>query len=334
MKLLSVLLALAGLLAVTALVGWFGMGEVWGATGAIGWDGFAWLVLAQAPLFAVLATAWTIIAQVAGSTRSVSRNFAVHLWGRMVRDSTGNCLPFTHMAGFLAGIRVVSLHGVSPMRAGASTVADVTAETVAQAIFAALGLIIMLLHVPQSPVTWPVAVGLMVILPCLGAFMAMQQGASRIFARLSRRIASDWFTATRERAQVLSAEFTLIYGHTGRLVACVLIHLLGWVGSGGLTWLSFRLLGAEISLADAVALDGVLHAITAIAFVIPGAVGVQEAGFVGLGAAFGIAPEAALAASLLKRARDLAWGVPVLLVWQLVELRRLKPQRGTRPSSG
>jgi hypothetical protein len=50
---------------------------------------------------------------------------------------------------------------------------------------------------------------------------------------------------------------------------------------------------------------------------------VQEAGYAGLGALFGIPPEISLGVSLLRRARDLALGIPILLIWQLVEVRRL-----------
>ena len=52
--------------------------------------------------------------------------------------------------------------------------------------------------------------------------------------------------------------------------------------------------------------------------------GVQEAGYIGLGALFGIPAELALGAALLRRGRDLAWGVPILLAWQWREVRRLR----------
>jgi hypothetical protein len=42
-----------------------------------------------------------------------------------------------------------------------------------------------------------------------------------------------------------------------------------------------------------------------------------------LGALFGFAPETGVAISLLRRARDVAVGVPVLLAWQAVEARRI-----------
>jgi hypothetical protein len=41
-----------------------------------------------------------------------------------------------------------------------------------------------------------------------------------------------------------------------------------------------------------------------------------------LGALFGVSPEASLALSLIRRARDFAIGAPALIVWQVIEGRR------------
>ena len=57
---------------------------------------------------------------------------------------------------------------------------------------------------------------------------------------------------------------------------------------------------------------------------IPAAIGIQEAGYAALVPLFGLAPETGLAISILRRARDIAVGVPVLLIWQLVEARRAR----------
>ena len=67
-----------------------------------------------------------------------------------------------------------------------------------------------------------------------------------------------------------------------------------------------------------------LHAIMALAFFIPGRVGIQEAAYTLLGGIFGIPPDIALSLSLLRRARDFVIAVPVLLVWQGLEARRLR----------
>jgi hypothetical protein len=48
----------------------------------------------------------------------------------------------------------------------------------------------------------------------------------------------------------------------------------------------------------------------------------QEAVYAVLAPLFGVGAESGLAISLLKRARDLALGIPILLVWQAVEGQR------------
>ena len=70
-------------------------------------------------------------------------------------------------------------------------------------------------------------------------------------------------------------------------------------------------------------IESLLYAIRTVAFAIPNAVGVQEGAYILLGSAFGLTPEMAIALSLLKRARDLAIGLPALGAWQALEGGRL-----------
>jgi hypothetical protein len=62
-------------------------------------------------------------------------------------------------------------------------------------------------------------------------------------------------------------------------------------------------------------------------FVIPAGIGVQEGGYVLGGSLAGIGAEAALAVALVKRARDLVLGLPILAWWQLEELRGVMRRR-------
>jgi uncharacterized membrane protein YbhN (UPF0104 family) len=72
------------------------------------------------------------------------------------------------------------------------------------------------------------------------------------------------------------------------------------------------------------------QALRSAAFIVPGALGVQEAGFLVLGTIFGLAPETGLSISLVRRIRELALGLPAILTWQLVEGRRLLHAAGER----
>jgi glycosyltransferase 2 family protein len=318
LKKLSIALAALGLVGGTVLVGWFGFGHVVEAVLSVGWGGFGILIAWQLALFAVLALAWAIIA----GRPNVA--LGVFFWGRMVRDSATTCLPFSPLGGFVLGARSITLLGVPWPLATASLIVDVTAEVLAQMVFALIGLCILIARDPYTPLAQPIAIGIGIAVAAMAGFIWAQQGAGAIFDKLGRRIAGHWFDDAQERVAVLQDEIGLIYGRTLRLALGSFIHLLGWIGTAVGTWIGFNLLGVDLDLDDAIAIEALLHAILAVAFVVPGYAGVQEAAYAGLGMLFGIPPDMALGMSLLRRAKDLAIGVPVLLAWQFLEVRRLR----------
>jgi len=318
-KKLPIVLALAGLLLGTVLIGWFGFGRVIAGMRRVGWEDFALIVGWQLVLFVVLGLAWDAI-----TPPRESRRPWIFVWGRMVRDAATNCLPFSLVGGFVFGARAVTLAGVSWSLATASTVVDVTAEFLAQLAFTAIGLGILLARAPHSSLAVPVEVGLGLAVMAGAALIWLQQGAAPVFARLGRRIAGRWFEDAQDRIEVVQTELGLIYGHSGRLALGFCVHLLGWLGTGVAGWITYRALGVLIDFDDALAIEALLSAMAAIAFLVPVNAGVQEAGYAGLGAIFGVPPELSLGVSLVRRARDLAVGVPILLIWQFFEMQRLR----------
>ena len=89
-----------------------------------------------------------------------------------------------------------------------------------------------------------------------------------------------------------------------------------------------RLIGHRIDFFSALAIEALLAALRSATVFVPAAIGVQEAGYAALMPLFGLGPEVGLAVSLLKRARDIVVGVPVLLAWQAVEGRRALAEAG------
>ncbi len=329
MKRLSYVLALIGLVISLLLVSYYGFGNVIAVVGRIGWPAFGLIVSWQIMLFVILGIAWDVITP----ARSVRRLWVL-VWGRMVRDASANCLPFSQVGGFVFGARAVTLHGVAWQTATASTVVDVTAEFLAQIAFACIGLGILLARQPGTGLAVPVEIGLgLAVMACFG-FIWVQKGAAPLFARLGRRIAGKWFNNAEERVEILQAEMGLIYGHTGRLAMGFLIHLVCWIGSGASGWITYRALGVPVDFDDAMAIEALLSAATALTFLVPVNAGVQEAGYAGLGAIFGISPDLSLGVSLIRRARDIAVGVPILLTWQFVEMRRLRHAREQLHATG
>ncbi len=85
------------------------------------------------------------------------------------------------------------------------------------------------------------------------------------------------------------------------------------------------MIGHPVDWSDALLLESLGQAIRGAAFAIPGALGVQEGGYLLLAPLVGLPPEAALALSLIKRARELMLGLPGLIYLHFSE-------RGSRRS--
>ena len=75
-------------------------------------------------------------------------------------------------------------------------------------------------------------------------------------------------------------------------------------------------------VADAVIIEAVVQAVSSSAFIVPGALGVQEGGFLAIGSVLGLAPDLALALALMRRARDILIFLPALVVWQAAAGKR------------
>jgi putative membrane protein len=328
-KLLSILLALLGVVGATVLVGWYGFNRVTGAILSVGIGGFALFCLWQLVVMAIVGVAWRVVVPLNGKWM-----LPIFVWGRMIRDSAGVCLPFSPIGGFVFGARSVTLHGISWPVSAISTIVDLTAEFAAEIVFMLGGLLILIGRTSNPTIAHMAEFGAVVALVGGIVVLRLQRGVAPLFIKLGRRLLGQWF-GDGERDGVSSVQLAAMYGNGSRLALCTFIHVLGWLGKGLGNWIAFRLLGADIDVAAAMAIEGILHVALATAMLIPGYAGVQEAGYVGLGALFGVAPEVALGASLIRRARDIAIGIPILLIWQVFEVRHLRvgaPSGTTSPS--
>lgn len=98
---------------------------------------------------------------------------------------------------------------------------------------------------------------------------------------------------------------------------------MSWICEAAETMLILHLIGVPIGLVEVLAIEVVVSLLRSIAFALPGAVGVQEAGYVALLGALGV-PDAAttgVAFVMLKRSRDLFW-IAAGYLWTLVHARR------------
>lgn len=314
MKRVPIILCLAGVAVAGLLLIRFDAGQVVGAALSVGWQGFLVLLLWQGVLALLLGLAWASVLPGVPPSRLI--------WGRMVRDAATVCLPFSPVGGYVIGARAVTLRGAPWSTAAAGTVVDVTAEIMAQLLFAVFGLGVLVLARPHSDLVAPASIAVFGAVALFLLIYSQRKWVGRGVRALGSRLLGDWFPGYAGLDR-LRLEMTRLYGNRARLLLGTSLHLAGWCGTGVGTWISLGLLGHHTDLVGVLALEALLDLVIAAAFVVPGAAGVQEVGLVGLGAVFGVPPEIALSVSLLRRAREIGWGLPVLGAWQWQEVRRL-----------
>jgi putative membrane protein len=244
------------------------------------------------------------------------------LIARQVRDSASDVLPFSQLGGIFIGARALTLRGVAAPLAFASAATDVTTELVAQIAFIAIGAALCAAQLRASHASsglvsvFPIGIALMV--PAVALFIVLQRRGSRIAESLAGR----WLPKALRHASAFNQAINGFYESPRRLMLSSLLHLAGWLGSGVGTWITIRLIGGHIGLLSAIAIEALLSAARSAFVFVPGALGIQEAAYAGLAPIFGLPLEIGLAASLLKRAREITIGIPVLLAWQAMEGQR------------
>jgi putative membrane protein len=214
------------------------------------------------------------------------------------------------------------LRGVSSSLAFATSIADVTTELMAQIAFVVLGLgfcyVLLEGQTSSEPLLQGLLLGALLLIPGIIAFVVLQRRGSNMAGKLAER----FLPAAVAHTAAFDAAINEIYARPKSLALSAFLHLIAWIASAFWVWMGFHLMGSSISFEGAIAIEALLCALRSVAVFVPASIGVQEAGYVALAPMFGAPPEIGLAVSLLKRARDILVGVPVLLVWQAIEGKR------------
>jgi putative membrane protein len=239
---------------------------------------------------------------------------------RQVRDSAGDILPFTQIAGIALGMRVLVLGGVAPAPAVAAGIVDVTTELMAQSLFILSGIALAAPTIRADPhlgpyLGWLVA-GTILFAGGILVFAVLQLAGSRFVEMALGRVSIG------ANAAAFRDAIHALYRQRSRVALSVGLHLIGWCASGLWLWVVFWALGKPVTPAAAIAIQSLLEALRSAMVFVPSAIGIQEAGYAALVPLFGLTPETGIAVSMVRRARDIAVGVPVLLLWQLSEAHR------------
>jgi putative membrane protein len=242
---------------------------------------------------------------------------------RLIGESINVLLPVAAVGGDIVRAMLLKSRGVDAGRAAASTLVDLLLQAASQALFALIG-ITLLLQVSGGAVfaSWA-AKGVGAAALALGGFYAAQRfGGAHLVERVLDALARRWPAAAAGSAIRLGESLDAVYADWRVVAASLSLHELGWLFGAFETWLALHLMGLPVGASTALILESLNQALRAAAFPVPGALGIQEGGYVALGALFGIPPETSLALSFVKRVPDLAIGLPGLLACYWLQIRR------------
>ena len=200
-------------------------------------------------------------------------------------------------------------------------------SVLSQMAFALVGVILLLRAGSNTALALQILCGLLVLVPCVAIFIVVQRGGlfgalARLFDRLFAGRVSALITDSHEADRAVNA----IYARRDAIVSCVLWQCAGWAAGAIQIWVAAYFLGYRLSAADAIAIEALIQAVSSVAFVVPGALGVQEGAFIFAGAAVGLDTPASLALAASRRVRDLVIFFPGLAAWSLLE----RPPFGSR----
>lgn len=327
MKHLAYLTGLLGLLALTALVIHQGAGDIAAVMAQGGWPLLLLVPLHALPLL-LDAQGWRVLLASADPDEHAGVGFL--WWVAAVREAVGRLLPTVGVGGELVGIRLTRLRIRDTTAVTASVVVEVMLTMFSQYLFAAAGVLMLVAALRQSDSAWIILAGLLLSLP-VPVLFALSLRHAALFEKLegaARRLfgADHRIVAMIDGAR-LDAQIRALNQRHRELAKALCWQLAGLVSGTLEIWLALWLLGHPVPLWQALAIESLTQAARHVAFFVPAGLGVQEAVVLLLGQVLGIDAQVALALALVKRAREILFGVPALLSWQWVELRRWRRAR-------
>jgi glycosyltransferase 2 family protein len=246
--------------------------------------------------------------------RGALRRLSVLRW---IREAIDVLLPVASIGGSLASARLLTFCSVS--------VAMALVQTVAQALFASAGALLLARMVGLGTLLPQLLLGVAAAAVVLGGFYLLQRyGAARWIDRAMNALTvrTAW-RVQRGEIGVQSAMDKIWRGRRLYLATALVIHVIAWASGTLEVWLTLHFMHWPVSLEPAIVLESLGASISSAAFFIPGSWGVQEGGYILIGHLLGVPAPLALSLSLVKRVPDLVLGAPGLLAWRIVEARHL-----------
>ncbi len=274
------------------------------------------LVAALAHVLAMLANARDWQTLIRGANRPVLASMLKLVW---IRESVNCMLPVARVGGELVSFQLLKRWGLRTSTAAASLVVDLQLTIISQFIFTMAAVGFLAVHGGSAAghvigvLSWSAA--LLVPVPILFALVQHANPfgfASKALGRLTSGKLDALVGPSVKTDQAIKA----IWRRRGVIVRYLFLwQPLQCAATAFELWIALYFLRSDTSYTVVLVIEILIQAVSSAAFVVPGALGVQEGAFVVIGGWFGIEPATSLALAGARRIRDLMFYVPGLVAW-------------------
>jgi putative membrane protein len=312
--------AIVGGLAGVALAAWllssYGIVQILEVLVRIGWLGMLVVIVFHLSQMLCSALGWQVIA----GPQDVVPHTRTWLLLRWIREAVNNLLPLAQIGGEFVAARLLRTRGVPLASAIGGTIADLMMEMATQVLFTVFGVALLVQIAGHTQTTAVVMKGLLFAALIVGAaFAALWLGLAAFIEKAILRMGRSLGWPATAQIGGLHAALVGCYRSPGRVAASAGWHLISWLLGGIEVCLVLHFFGHDIGLGAGMIIESLGQAAKAVGFAVPGAIGVQEGGYLIVCRLLGISPEIAIALSLVKRLREILWGLPGLVLWHRIE---------------
>ena len=316
-KVLSYIGLIIGLVAMTGLIAWQGVGDISELILASSWP-ILWVPLAWSPTIFLGALTWHLLFE--PEQEPPYKEIFMALWmGRAINT----LLPVASIGGEVIKARMLILWGHPKAEASASVVVDKTVQVFGLIIWGLIGALLLVHYSIDQDLVAAALIGFFILGAGTAGFVLVQKaGIVRAAVNSAHIITkSDYFGDMKDGADQVDACVRNSYSRPWRLTQSIFWRVLTLLLQSAEVWVAAYVLGHPISIMEAIFLKSLTSTLSDIAFIIPNAYGIQEGAFVVLGAMIGLPADLMLAISLSIRIRELIIDVPGLVIWQHAEGR-------------
>jgi putative membrane protein len=322
---LAVFFGLLGLAAVTGILVWSGIDPILAALRVAGW-GIVWTSAYHVLPLLACCLGWQAL--MPGRKKPSIWFFLYILW---MRGAVNNLMPVARVGGELVSVRAMMKHGMRKSYAVASTIVELTLSITAVFLFILSGILLLSLRIDDHDLGLKLAAGLMASMPLIAALGIIQRiGFFGLLNKIFVLILRDRWTKFAGDARMLDRAIHAMYRRKRRIAICFFWQLVSWSSCAGEIWLALHFLQHPLPLLDCLIIEALIQGTSSAAFAVPGALGVQEAGFLFFGNLLGLPADIAIAMAVIRRCRDLILYLPGLVAWQVQEGRWLLGRRTAR----